>query len=343
MTSLADAYIAREASRAAKPQSLAEAYQARQAANTVSPLAAAPSVSPVQRGAFGLMTGEPEQKQYLEQQFGPGNAQLADGRWQVRGAGTQWGDVNPSGLDWGDVTGAVGPAIEYGAGALGTAAGAMGGMPIVGGIAGQTLGRVARQGFADVALGGSDKDWGQRGLDVLESGGEALLGGAAGKVLQGAVNIGRGVSAPVAADIVGGLRRTVNPNGQWVTRQAYDAAGNGGGAFASISSEAAKHLPTNPLATVGNAMINGGQIAMTASAFGAPTLVKGAALVGAGKLANSAGEWLAQRSASELTRIALEPGGLEMLKKLAAPGLNTQAAAQLTQELSGFLADSQNQ
>lgn len=294
-------------------------------------------MSPSQRAAYSFMTGDKNKQAYLEQTFGKGNAQRTPaGDYEIRaGEKAPWSPTNPKGLDLGDLTGLAGGATEY----VPAIAGAfMPTMPIAGAVAGQVLGRSGREAIASKLLdNGTQKNLGDLTSDYARSGAEAAIAGGVGKA------IGAGVRAlrpgarlaekalaepmlqtppplPSANPLFTGASREVIDPANPVIRQAYETLAQPSQGIMSRVAQAAKKSPD---------MID---LAMTATGHPEGVVVRRAGNV----LMSTAQEALAKNDARAIAKVMSQPGGLELLKKLAATGRNAPQAVIVGEETLGL-------
>lgn len=292
-------------------------------------------MSPTQRAAYSFMTGGANKKAYLEQTFGPKNVQPQGDEFQIRaGERAAWQPTNPSGLDLGDLTGLAGGAVEYAPAVVG----AFTPNPVAGAVAGQVAGRSARELAANAILdNGTQKSTGELYGDVAMSAGEAALAGAAGRAIgAGALAIRPGARAakeilkyparelppplPSANPLFQtGAREVIDPANPAV-RQAYETLATPSPSLATRALGAAKQTPD---------MLD---LAMTAAGHPEAIVVRRGASVGL----EAAKDALAKRDAKAIAKIMQEPGGLDMLKKLAAGGRNPATSVIVGEEALGL-------
>lgn len=280
-----------------------------------------------QRAAYSLFTTPEEKQGYLQQQFGTTDVA-----------------VDEPGVSLGDVADFAGPALEYGAGAIGGILGAAAGP--AGSIAGSALGQAGGYGYRKALAGAVSGVPTNNVGGLVQAGTEGAVSGVAGAALQGAVNLAKPGynlarkvlnAGPLQTTQVGGATRI--PAAQavddipWASAQEVTTAVNPALAQAQQTATAPikglmPRMQENPLMGYG---------AVASAMVGNLKPVAGvAALSGAGM----AKDYLSKLSAQKVAALASQPGGYEALKQLATPGISTAQATALIRSLGGAGIDS---
>lgn len=287
-------------------------------------------MSPGQRAAYSFMTGKNRQP-YLEQEFGQGNVQAQGNEFQIRAnERAPWQPTDPKNETAGDylsdVAGFAGGATEY---APAIAGAFLPTAPVAGAVGGQVLGRSAREAIGSRLLDqGTNKDIGDLAGDYAMSGGQALVAGGVGKA------IGAGVQAlrpgvQLAKQALKYPSQTPPPMpGKLADPFPMADASN------PVLQQAMKTLnkPSPTITQRALASVDLGD--MAAMSLGGPG---GIIAKRGGKIAlDVAREALAKRDASAIAKIMSQPGGMEMLQKLAAGGRNPAQAVIVGEEALGL-------